>query len=116
MTDITVSVIPEGLLMALTEDADREELAAQLEERGQMQVLADLLEPYCTNGGYQPFDPSHGNPFVGITGAPCIAESMDTDDEGTLEIVGRLWCYPDYMIQCPVEKLIERGAAIWRKP
>ena len=117
MTDITATITPEGdLAVTLTEDADRDELRHQLEERGQMQVLADLLEPYYTNGGYQPFDASDANPFVGITGAPCIAESMDTDDEGNNTIVGRLWYFPSYMLESPIEVLIEKGVVIWSKP
>lgn len=116
MTDVTLFVIPEGLLMALTEDADRDELRWQLEERGEMQVLADLLEPYYTNGSYQPFDASDANPFVGITGSPCIAESMDTDDEGNNTIFGRLWYFDRYMLESPIEVLIERGSVLWRRP
>lgn len=36
-------------------------------------ILTDGMEEYWTNGGFTPFDAGMGNPFVGLTCAPCIA-------------------------------------------
>ena len=68
-------------------------------------TLCAMLEQYSCNGSYAFFDAGQGNPFVGLTNAPCIAEAMDTDNDGTNIIRGEFWCYVEYMIKCPVETL-----------
>lgn len=78
-------------------------------------ALYEALEPYWTNGGFQPFDAGDGRPFVGLTSAPCIAEGMDYPDDSEPVIVGRLWWYPDYMIRSPVDELIRRGRTVFKQ-
>lgn len=114
MFDIDLAITSEGLVMRASPEA-RRELADTLIEQGFWTTLADMLEPYFTNGSYQPFDAGQGNPFVGLTDAPCIAEHLDVDDDGTQEIVGRFWLFPNYMVECPIETLIEKGTVTWRK-
>jgi hypothetical protein len=84
-----------------------------LEDRGFWYTFTDAFESYSCNGSYQPFDAGDGNPFVGLTNAPCIAESMDYDDDGNASIIGDFWYYDDYAITCPMETLCETGEVIF---
>ena len=82
-------------------------------EKSDLALLVDGLEDSWTNGGYHPFDAGEGNPFVGLTSAPCIAESMSFDDHGNMEIEGNFWYHNEYMIYSVWEKLNEQGECIF---
>lgn len=97
----------DGRLLLETEIEDREILdEGDLDD---LERLYRLLEPYWSNGGFEPFDAGEGNPFVGLTSAPCIAESMDVDDDGACAITGRLWYFGDYMVRDFIEELRNHG-------
>lgn len=81
--------------------------------RTELDMLHELTEGYWTNGSYEPFDASDGNPFVGLTDAPCIAESMDYLDDGTKVIIGNFWYYSDYMIKSFIDELLENSFVIF---
>lgn len=105
-----VTILPNGDL-ELAADAETREYIAECQKEGKdyWSIMFDLFEPYSTNGEYTPFDAGQANPFVGLTSAPCIAESMDYPDDGNHEIVGRLWWYPDYMIRDDLGELRDTG-------
>ena len=110
ITDTTVKILSNGNLeLSIDNDEAREDLADALESYGDMRALSDALESYSTNGEYCPFDAMAGNPFVGLTDAPCIAEAMDIDDSGVCTIIGRFWYFNNYSIECPVQTLIDTG-------
>lgn len=111
--DIDVRVDDKARLVMSADTETRNELREALASGSFWTVLSDMLESHFTNGAYRPFDASIANPFVGLTMAPCIAEFMDTDDDGTQRILGRLWFYPDHMLSCPIETLIEQGQVVW---
>jgi hypothetical protein len=112
---MNVKILPSGnLLLTCSNDERAEIAAAQREQRGYWGILADLFEPYFTNGSYEPFDAGDGNPFVGLTSAPCIAESMTTEDDGTRRVDGRLWHYADYMVRDPLDDLKQLGRSEWQ--
>lgn len=73
----------------------------------------EIFEPYSCNGSYELFDAGDANPFVGLTDAPCIAESMDYLEDGTKEIIGRFWYYSDYQLSYWFEELIDNGEVIF---
>lgn len=97
---IECTILPNGDLLLTRKDSPeaRQEWAERLEAVGEDSALWEALERYWTNGGFQPFNAEDGNPFVGLSSAPCIAECMDTDDDGQNSIVGRFWYYSDYMV------------------
>lgn len=96
-----------NLLLTCT---DMEWLDEEMEKSGnEIDILWDGTEGYWANGMYWPFDAGHGNPFVGLSSAPCIAESMDVDDDGLCTINGRFWYFPDYMVVNPMQILKEHG-------
>lgn len=76
-------------------------------------VLCELLQPYSCNGSYAYFDAGNGNPFIGFTDAPCIAEELDYLDSGTIAIIGRFWYYGDYMSKSFINELTENGEVIF---
>lgn len=88
----------------------RAEFAELVEKYGdETRVLCEAMESYSCNGGFTPFDAGNANPFVGLTSAPCIAESMDCDDSGKNSIRGRFWYFPNYMLESCVETLLNSG-------
>lgn len=112
--NLEISVNQRGNLVLVLDEPGRQELQDKLDNYGFWTAFFDLLEPFFTNGGYTPFDPSNGNPFVGLTGAPCIAEDVNTDDGGNCEIVGRYWYFPNYEVSCPLEELIGNGMTVFK--
>lgn len=105
----------DNLVISVTEAETLEEIKEHLEEYGSDNTLSAMLEQYACNGSYTFFDAGASNPFVGLTDAPCIAEAMDTDDEGNNIILGEFWYFGNYMIECPVDTLIKYGRVIFDK-
>lgn len=107
---ITATKLENGnLLITLDDKEDIDEIRYERDEHGFWSVVTRLFEQYSCNGSFTPFDAGDANPFVGLTSAPCIAESMDYDDNGKAFIIGDFWYYGNYAITCPVEELIEHG-------
>lgn len=124
---MNVTILPNGdLELALEPTDDRDALRKQADKYGDESAIWDALEPYWTNGGFEPFNAGDANPFVGLTSAPCIAESMSVHDDGRKEIVenpqlpgaregeGRFWYYADYMLKNIVADLLEHGRVVYR--
>jgi hypothetical protein len=102
---IDVRELDNGDLALTVDPEEREDFADRLESRGFWSVFCDAMESYSCNGSYTPFDAGDGNPFVGLTSAPCIAECLDWHDDGQAEVIGRLWYDADYMVTCAMERL-----------
>lgn len=110
---ISCHILPNGDLK-VTAGNEARAFIAERQKRGEYwSVLADLFEPYFTNGRYEPFDAGEGNPFVGLTSAPCIAESVTTEYDGSRAVVGALWWFPDYAIRDPLDELKRTGRTIF---
>lgn len=111
---VNCRILESGALLVTADNHAREFIAEELRNgRDYWGIWADLFEPYSTNGSYEPFDAGRANPFVGLTSAPCIAESMAVRDDGTREIEGRLWWFPDYCIRDPLDELKARGRTVF---
>lgn len=114
---MNITVLTNGDLKLTADNFTRSEIAeAMRRDRCFWYIMADLFEPYFTNGEYDPFDAGDANPFVGLTSAPCIAESLDYHDDGEKEIVGRFWYFPNYMLENPLETLKNTGRVIFAQP
>ena len=118
MFDITV--LESGNLeitLDAADDSERQDLIEEIEElqtrKTDLDILLEGTERYWTNGSYQPFDAAVGNPFVGLTSAPCIAEEMSYDDNGDAEIIGDLWYYNLYQIESFIDELLRYGRFIF---
>ena len=108
---ITCTILENGNLQLVADDA--ESLADEYESRGFWSAFCDGMESYSCNGSFTPFDAGNANPFVGLSSAPCIAESMSIDDDGAQTIDGRFWFFADYMITCPIKKLINGESVVF---
>lgn len=91
----------------------KSEISEMQEKKDDLSILIEGTESYWTNGSFQPFDAGQGNPFVGLTESPCIAESMGYDDNGDAEIEGEFWYFGDYMIESFLDILKEKGKVIF---
>lgn len=95
------------------DEKEKGELIEELQElntrKDDLSILLDWTESYWTNGSYQPFDAGEGNPYVGLTEAPCVAESMTYDDDGNATVEGDFWYFGDYMIRSFIDDIIENG-------
>jgi len=110
--DIQTQILkPSGALLLTLDAESQAEFAEEMArpDRTYWGTICDLFESEICNGGFQPFDGGDGNPFVGLTSAPCIAEEMASDEDGKNHISGRLWTFPDYMIRDPFKELAEHG-------
>ena len=75
------------------------------------QIMSDLFEETACNGSYTVFDGSVGNPYVGLTDATCVAESLDVDDEGNKTIDGDGFWYWVSVTELET-KLLAKGETI----
>lgn len=105
--DITIK--ENGDLLLTVTLAEREDIREALHTGNRHAIIGDLFEPYSCNGSFTPFDAGDANPFVGLTSAPCVAECMDTDDDGKNVIQGRFWYYANYQIEDELDALAETG-------
>lgn len=111
---LTCTVLPNADLKVTADNATRAYIAdAMRKERGYWTILSHIFEPYSCNGSYTPFDAGDGDPFVGLTSAPCIAECMHIADDGKKSIEGRFWWHPDYAIINELEELRDKGRFVF---
>ncbi len=108
-----ITIKDNGDLELSVTGAERAEIREALRTGNRWSVMAELFEPYSCNGSYTPFDAADANPFVGLTSAPCIAETMDVDDNGTQTIQGRFWYYADYQIRDELDDLADTGTTVF---
>jgi hypothetical protein len=81
---LNCTILPNGDLKLTADNETRAEIADyQRRGRNYWLIMAELLESYSCNGSYTHFDAGAANPFVGLTSAPCIAETMHYNDDGT---------------------------------
>ncbi len=112
--EIEATELANGDLELTLGESDRAELAFEMETgRGFWAIMGELFGGYAANGSFTPFDAGDANPFVGLTSAPCIAETMNYDDDGAQSIVGRYWFNADYMIVNELETLRDEGRFVY---
>lgn len=112
---ITCRILPTGNLLVTASNAARQQIAHDLSLGwSYWSILCEAFEQYACNGSFTVFDAGNANPCIGLTCAPCVAESMTISDEGHNEIDGRLWWFPDYMIRDPLEELKNKGRTVFQ--
>lgn len=113
MIGLNLAVLPSGALLLTANNPTRNYLATMGDDSDFTQAMYDLLEPFSSNGGFVLFDAGQANPFVGLTSAPCIAESMAYDDDGSAEVEGRLWWFEPYQVSSYVRELRTKGRVVF---
>lgn len=113
---IRLSVQDDGRLcmtLLLVDPDDKSDFEEQYNEFGEIDTLARLLEPFSTNGSFAFIDGSTGNPALGLTSAPFIAEALSYDEQGQAQVDGRLWWFPNYAGEGVIDTLLEQGQVHW---
>ena len=113
-SELTIEIDANQNLVLMANDAARDCLREDSDQTDHGNVIYDLFEPYSTNGSYTLFDAGEGDPMVGLTSAPCIAESMIYGDDGMKTVDGRMWWYPDYAVSSYVDKLMATGRVVFQ--
>ena len=106
---LTLTPQANSALRVSFDPEDRDEITEILNRLDPVSILLEGTEHLWTNGSYHPFDAGQGNPFIGLTEAPCIASSLDIDDQGQMSVEGDFWYYGDYMITNPIEQMLDAG-------
>lgn len=107
--DLLLTKTPKGALRLSFHAKDRAEILEMADTMSAFDILLEGTESYWTNGSYQPFDAGQGNPNIGLTDAPCIAECMHYDDEGEATIEGDFWFFNQYATECFIERMLNDG-------
>ena len=82
-------VLDNGDLKITADNWARSELAQMNNTaRDYWEIMSEAFDDTSIDGGYTHFDPGQSNPFVGLTSAPCIAESIYVDEIGTAPLRG----------------------------
>lgn len=114
---IRLTILPNGDMLLQANNECRAWIAAEMRAGHRSSVIYDLFEYERCNGSYTPFEPGDGSPysgpFVGLTDAPCIAEALTVEDDGTQVIDGKVWWFPDYMVTDEIAALRDRGRVIF---
>jgi hypothetical protein len=100
---LNFEILPNGNLSVTATDEGREYISDFAHERDRQVILFDLCEAYSCNGSFTFFGAGEGNPNVGLTDAPCIAECLSYEDDGTAIIEGRFWYLRDYATRDELE-------------
>lgn len=106
---VTFEIADNGSLVFMADAQGVEWLKENRGDKSDLDMFIELLENKRCNGSFTAFDAGAANPFVGLTSAPCIAESMDIDEDGRYTPVGRVWYFQDYQLKDMVDVLIETG-------
>lgn len=110
-----ITITPKGDLK-LTATAEGREFIKneQAANRNYWGIMAEIFEDWSCNGSYTHFDAGQGDPFVGLTSAPCIAESLSIDDNDKRIVEGRLWVFREYMTRDDLEELAREGSVTYQ--
>ena len=69
-----ISRTPKGTLKITASNAGRAWIKDHA-DRCDWRVMADIFEPWSTNGSFAHFDAGRANPLVGLTDAPGVARN-----------------------------------------
>jgi hypothetical protein len=108
---VTFDKIDGNLVIALL-PAGREEIAdAEDNSINSDAFILDLFEhPLCN--GWTEVKPEE---IGALTASPILTDDFQRDDDGKLIKVGRVFWFPSYQIECPVETLRDRGEVIFSR-
>jgi len=97
------------LKLALDSADDREDIQEMLEEHGTNHVMHELMEDWVGNGWGFFFADELGN----LSNAPMIAEDSTIDNDGNIVLCGKVWYWPNYMVECEIETLLKNGEVVF---
>ena len=98
-----------GNLVVVASNSDRSEIAHYIRRAGAESALYMAFESIIGNSD---LDWIPAEDIGALTDSPIIGESSVRDD-GTREVWGRVWWFPDYQTRDPAEDLARRGRAVF---
>lgn len=102
---VNLKILENGSLR-LEWDSDYDEDDREwLETLPPISRLHEVMESNIGNGWGVHFADELGQ----LSNAPVITEDHTFEDDGTIVISGKIWYFPNYMIVCPIAKLLENG-------
>ena len=109
------SILPNGNLLLTLEADDVEPVTDILDRLGDQDhlLLAELFEyaGWPGNGVLYPVLPVH---VVGaLTDAPIISDQVDYEDDGTVNVSGKVWWFPQYELRNFCRDLLEDRKVIF---
>ena len=111
---LNCTILPNGDLKVTADNETRQDIADMARGGASFwQIMGEIFEPYSCNGSFTPFDAGDGDPFVGLTSAPCIAETLNTDDDGSRSIEGRFWFNANYATVDETDELKRFGRFVY---
>lgn len=112
---VELSVKSDGLHITLLPGADvREEVEEIManEDLDADSQLAEVLEWNLGNSDWTFVQPEQAG---ALTDAPLLSDQVETDDEGTVTRVGRLFWWPQYEVKDALETLLQEGEIIFER-
>lgn len=78
-------------------------------------ILWELLEGDICNSDWELLNPNSEDyaALGALTDAPIMAEWVERDDDGNLKDIGRVFWFPNYMVECELETMMEKGEVIF---
>lgn len=104
-----------NLELSIPGEPDRQEVAGELEDEnhGELRLWHELIEPFIGNGQYYHVEPVD---IGALTDDPYIlTDDLEYEDNGTVNVKGEVWHYPDYALKSVVEELAAGNTVILRK-
>jgi hypothetical protein len=103
-----------GNLLISAEPSDKDFLE-DLKVRHQgndVAALADILEDtgWAPNGRLMLVAPEE---IAALTDAPILTDDKVVNDDGSAEVPGRVWWFPDYMVVNFLDQLLEKGNTVF---
>lgn len=98
-----------GNLVITASNPDRASIADLLHRHGSDTALCDALEFLTCNSDINFIRPED---VAALTDSPILAE-CSLNDDGTRDVYGRVWFFPDYMIRDPAAEMATRGRVVF---
>jgi hypothetical protein len=105
-----------NLKITIDNSDDREMIADSLENSFHKDhgVIEDMLE----NTGWTPNGRLYSvlpESIGALTDAPILSDEVSFNDDGSQDVIGRVWWYPNYQVESFAEKLLENGFVVFDK-
>ena len=100
--NLVITLTPAGREVIAHAEADGQNIDSDV-------FMADLFEqPLCN--GWEPVRPEE---IAALTSAPIFTDEAERDDHGQLVKVGRVYWFPNYQIESPVQTLRDKGEVVF---
>lgn len=109
------AILENGNLRFTLEEADVEDVTDILEARGDQDhvLLADLFEHTGWTGNGELYSVLPQDVPGALTDSPIISDDVEFKDDGSVEVRGNVWWFPNYQIRNFCRDLLEDRQVIF---